>query len=43
MEVLTKAEQEYVTVLLHNMAEMIVPLMDHPTRKLKDVTKILVQ
>ena len=43
VEVLTKAEPEYVTVLLHNMEETIALQMDHQMWKPKDATKILVQ
>ena len=43
VEAETKAELGYVTILLHNMEGMIVPLMDHQIRKLKDATKILAQ
>ena len=32
-----------VTALLHNMEEMIVPLMENRIRKLKNATKVLVQ
>lgn len=43
VEAQTKAERGYVTILLHNMEEMIVPLMDHQIQKPKDATKTLAQ
>ena len=41
VEVQTKVELGYVTVLLHNMKGMIVLLMDHQILKPKDATKIV--
>ena len=43
VEVQTKVELGYVTILLYNMEGIIVLLMDHQILKRKDATKILAQ